>query len=93
MDMLTLILALSAVLWYVIDRLKYLWVDKPYGKYITMLIAGLGSIGIILTYNLDIIFVLGFSENNTTIGQVLTALLMMSGSSAIAELIAKFKGE
>ena len=92
MDMLGLVMALSAILWYIIDRIKPLWSEKEYGKYITMIVAGIASLGIILTYGIDIIFALGFSVNVTTIGQVLTALLMMSGSSAIAELIEKFKG-
>ena len=35
MEMLTLIIAMSAIMWYLIDRFKPLWSELSFGKYIT----------------------------------------------------------
>ena len=55
MDSLTLIFALSAVLWYCVDRFKPLWENVSWGKYITMLIAAAGSFALVFSFNLDLI--------------------------------------
>ena len=91
MDSLTLILALSAVLWYCIDRLKPMWAEVSWGKYITMLVAAAGSFGLVFGFNLDILVAVALSSEVTVIGKVITGLLFMSGSSAISEIIEKIK--
>lgn len=91
MDSLTLIVALSAVLWYCIDRLKPMWADVSWGKYITMLVAAAGSFGLVFGFNLDILVAVALSSDVTVIGKIITGLLFMSGSSAISEIVEKIK--
>ena len=55
MDALTLIVALSAVLWYCVDRFKPVWENVSWGKYITMLVAAVGSFGLVFSFNLDLV--------------------------------------
>lgn len=93
MEMLTLIVALSAVLWYVIDRAHPLWENLSYGKWITLVIAGIGSFGLVFSFGLDLIFACGLVDSVTMAGQILTGFVLMSGSSAISEVIARIKGE
>lgn len=93
MEMLTLIVALSAVLWYVIDRAHPLWENLSYGKWITLVVAGIGSFGLVFSFGLDLIFACGLVESVTLAGQILTGFVLMSGSSAISEVIARIKGE
>lgn len=93
MEMLTLIVALSAVLWYVIDRAHPLWENLSYGKWITLMVAGIGSFGLVFSFGLDLIFACGLVESVTLAGQILTGFVLMSGSSAISEVIARIKGE
>lgn len=93
MEMLTLIVALSAVLWYVIDRAHPLWENLSYGKWITLVIAGIGSFGLVFSFGLDLIFACGLVDSVSMAGQILTGFVLMSGSSAISEVIARIKGE
>lgn len=93
MEMLTLIVALSAVLWYVIDRAHPLWENLSYGKWITLVVASIGSFGLVFSFGLDLIFACGLVESVTLAGQILTGFVLMSGSSAISEVIARIKGE
>ena len=93
MEMLTLIVALSAVLWYVVDRFKTGWDALPYGKWITVIVAGIGSFGLVFSFGLDLIFACGLVDSVTMAGQILTGFVLMSGSSAISEVIARIKGE
>jgi hypothetical protein len=93
MEMLTLIVALSAVLWYVIDRAHPLWENLSYGKWITLVVAGIGSFGLVFSFGLDLIFACGLVDNVSMAGQILTGFVLMSGSSAISEVIARIKGE
>lgn len=93
MEMLTLIVALSAVLWYVIDRAHPLWESLSYGKWITLVVAGIGSFGLVFSFGLDLIFACGLVDSVTMAGQILTSFVLMSGSSAISEVIARIKGE
>ena len=93
MEMLTLIVALSAVLWYVIDRAHPLWENLSYGKWITLVVAGIGSFGLVFSFGLDLIFACGLVDSVTMAGQILTGFVLMSGSSAISEVIARIKGE
>ena len=93
MEMLTLIVALSAVLWYVVDRFKTGWDALPYGKWITVIVAGIGSFGLVFSFGLDLIFACGLVDSISMAGQILTGFVLMSGSSAISEVIARIKGE
>lgn len=93
MEMLTLIIALSAVLWYVIDRAHRLWDALPYGKWITMIVAAIGSFGLVFSFGLDLISACGLVDGVSMAGQILTGFVLMSGSSAISEVIARIKGK
>ena len=93
MEMLTLIVALSAVLWYVIDRAHRRWDALPYGKWITMIVAAIGSFGLVFSFGLDLISACGLVDGVSMAGQILTGFVLMSGSSAISEVIARIKGE
>ena len=92
MENLTLIMALSAVLWYIVDKFKSLWSEKSWGKYITMAVAAIGGFGLTFAFGLDLIYACGLVENLTLAGQILTGLVLMSGSSAVAEVIERIKG-
>lgn len=91
MTKLTLVIALSTVLWYVIDRFKPLWESVKNGKYITTAVAALGSFAIVFAFKLDVIFAAGLVEELSIPGEILTAFVIMSGSSAISEIITKIK--
>lgn len=81
------ILAISLIIWILIDRFKSLWNDLKYGKYITTAVAlDLGLICAI-TYQLDIIFELGLNDTVSLLGEILTAVALTGGSSCIAEII------
>ena len=91
MSSITLILALSAVIWYVIDRVKVAWADVPYGKYITTAMAGVLGAAVVFGYNLDLVNAIGIVANISIVGQIITVLALMCGSSAISEIIARIK--
>ena len=91
MEALSLIIALSAVLWYCIDRFKPMWENLSWGKYMTMLVAAVGSFALVFSFNLDIIAAIELVSEITVAGKVLTSLVLMSGSSAISEIITKIK--
>lgn len=91
MTLLGLILSFSILMWYCIDRLKLMWEGLAYGKYITMAVAAVFAAGLSYAYNLDIVYALELVQEVTPMGQVLTALLLMGGSSAISEVIQKIK--
>ena len=92
MENLTLIIALSAVLWFIVDKFKPLWAEKSWGKYITMAFAAIGGFGLTFAFDLDLIFASGLFGTITLAGQILTGLVLMSGSSAVAEVIERVKG-
>lgn len=93
MKMLTLVLAMSTALWYVIDRFKAVWSDLSFGKYVTMVVAAVGSFALAFSFKLDLIYALELVEEITLAGEVLTAFVLMSGSSAVSEIITRIKGE
>ena len=93
MEMLSLILALSAVLWFLVDRFKPLWEGLTFGKYITLLVAGIGAFALVFSFNLDLILACGLVEATTIAGKIMTGLVLMSGSSAVAEIIERVKGK
>ena len=92
MSMITIILALSAIMWYVIDNLKEkIWGGKEYSSYITIAVSAVAGFALAFGYGLDIIYALGFAEVITTLGKVITALAMMSGSAVVSELVELFR--
>lgn len=91
MSSIALILALSAIIWYVIDRVKVVWAGVPYGKYITTAMAGVLGAAVVFGYNLDLIHAMGIVANISIVGQIVTVLALMCGSSAISEIIARIK--
>ena len=93
METLGIIIAISTVIWYVIDRFKPLWEHLSGGKYITIGVSAiLGTIAVI-TFNLDILVATGIVVDVTFFGMLCTVLLYMAGSSAIAEIIERIKGK
>ena len=93
MEMLSLILALSAVLWFLVDRFKPLWEGLSFGKYITLLVSGIGAFALVFSFNLDLILACGLVKATTIAGKIMTGLVLMSGSSAVAEIIERVKGK
>ena len=91
MSSITLILALSAIVWYCVDRIKPIWSNKSWGKYVTTIVAGLLGAAMTFGYKLDLIHAMGLATNVTIIGQIITVLAFMCGSSAISEIIARIK--
>lgn len=90
--MLGLIIGVSIIMWYVIDRFKVLWNSNQHGKYITVGVSALLAFGLAFSFGLDLVFAMGMFEASSTGGIMLTALVLMSGSSAVAEIIARVKG-
>ncbi len=91
MEMLQIIILASIIMWYIIDRFKPLWEGRKYGKYITIAVSALFGFGLSFGYGLDIMAALGVVANTGPLGTVLTALTLMGGSSAVAELIERIK--
>ena len=93
MNSITLIMALSAIIWYILDRVKPLWSDKSWGKYVTTFSAGVLGAAVVFGYGLDIVCAIGMATEMTVVGQVITVLALMCGSSAISEIITRIKVE
>lgn len=91
MDMLFLVGALSIIIWYIIDRFKELWRELPYSKYITIGVAAILSFLVVFCFGIDILVAFGLFAEVSVMGEVLTALIFMSGSSAVAELVQLIK--
>lgn len=92
MEMLTLIISLSIIMWYIIDRFKEMWEGTKYGKYITMAVSAVFAFAISFGFGVDIILALGLVQEGSVIGTVITALALMSGSSAVSEIIERVNG-
>ncbi len=93
MGTLGIILALSIVIWYIVDRFKPWWEGTAGAKYITTAIACVLGIIAVCTFNLDILVATGIVPNATAFGMICTVLLYMAGSSAFAEVIERIKGK
>lgn len=93
MNSITLIMALSAIIWYILDRVKPLWSDKSWGKYVTTFAAGVLGAAVVFGYGLDVVCAMGMATEMTIVGQVITVLALMCGSSAISEIITRIKVE
>lgn len=91
MDMLGLILALSMIMWYLIDRFKPIWEGFTYGKYTTMGISAIAGFALVFSLGLDILVGLGLLTSMTIAGQIMTGFVLMAGSSAISEIITLIK--
>lgn len=87
MSSITTILFFSMMIWYIIDRVKPIWADLSWGSYITMAVAAAAGLGVTFGLGLDLAFALGATSELTIVGQVLTGLAFIAGSSGIAELI------
>lgn len=87
MDMLSLIVILSAIMWYLIDRAKKNWENKSWGKYVTIGCSAVAAFAISFGYRLDLIYALGVVDKVSLLGTILTAFSLMGGSSCIAEII------
>ena len=93
MSSIALILALSAIIWYVIDRCKAAWANLSYGKYITTAMAAVLGAAVVFGYNLDLICAIGIVDKISIVGKIITVLAFMCGSSAISEIIARIKND
>lgn len=92
MTMLKLILLISVLMWYIIDRFKPLWTDVKNGKYITIAVSAVLAAVLCFGLRLDLLAAFHVSaERPWWLGVVLTMLVLMSGSSAVAELLDKTK--
>ena len=91
-DMLQIIIVVSIIMWYIIDRFKVIWEGWQYGKYVTVFVSALFAFALSFGYGLDILAALGVVADTGILGTVLTALTLMGGSSAVAELIERIKG-
>lgn len=92
MDSLTLILAMSTIMWYLIDNLKEnIWGNFEYSNYITIAVSAVGSFVLCFSYHLDMIYALGLVAELSVLGQVITALVMMGGSALVSEIVEMFR--
>ena len=91
MDMLFLVGALSIIIWYIIDRFKELWRELPHSKYITIGAAAILSFLVVFCFGIDILVAFGLFTEASIMGEILTALIFMSGSSAVSELVQLIK--
>lgn len=97
MEMLQIIIVVSIIMWYIIDRFKALWENWTYGKYVTIAVSAVFAFSLAFGYRLDLMSALGVAPaggavaGNSILGTVLTALTLMGGSSAVSELIARIK--
>ncbi len=81
------ILYFSIIIWILIDRFKKLWADTKYGNYITSLVALAFGIMLSVFYHLDMLYSLELTEEITLIGEIMTGVALMGGSSCIHEII------
>lgn len=88
MDTLVLIVALSTIIWYLINRAKEeLWSNLSFSKWITIAVAAILSFAVVFAFNLDLIFALNLAPEISLVGKILTGLVLMSGSSAVSEIM------
>ena len=90
-EMLTLLFVLSTIIWFVIDRVKPFWSGLSWGKYVTIAVAAVLGAAVVFTYGIDILVALAVTNQVTIVGEILSTLVIMSGSSALSELLALIK--
>mgnify|MGYP006979127016 CR=1 FL=1 len=93
MDILATIVAVSSVIWYVVDRIKQSYEGLSWGRWLTLGISAILSIASVFCFNLDVMAGLQITEANSIMGQILTVLVLMSGSSGVSEIIQRVRGE
>lgn len=93
MEMLQIIIVVSIIMWYIIDRFKPLWENWKFGKYVTIAVSAVFAFSLAFGYGLDLMAALGVVHDASIMGTVLTGLTLMGGSSAVSELIARIKSE
>lgn len=91
MEMLQIIIVVSIIMWYIIDRFKPLWEEKAWGKYVTIGVSAVFAFALAFGYDLDLMAALGVVSEASILGTVLTGLTLMGGSSAVSELIERIK--
>ena len=92
MEAISLLATFSAVVWYIIDRVKVIWSGKTWSKWITMgaaaILCGLGT----WVFNLNIVTAFGFETTLPLVAQyAITTVVLMSGSSCVSEILEKAK--
>ena len=90
-EMLTLLFVLSTIIWFVIDRVKPFWSGLSWGKYVTIVVAAVLGAVVVFTYGIDILVALAVTNQVTIVGEILSTLIIMSGSSALSELLKLIK--
>jgi len=93
--MIGILVAVSTVVWYVVDRLNtvFSWKEKlSWGNWLsTIIVAALATIAVV-TYQLDIFVACEICAEVTFFGCLMTVLVIAGGSSCIAEIIKRIKG-
>lgn len=90
---LTLLLALSATMWYLINRGKEeIWGALSFSKWITIGVSAIFAFALTFFFGLDVLACCDLTEV-TIAGEIITAFTLMSGSSAISEVIEKIQGQ
>ena len=84
MESLAIIIAFSTIIWYLVDRAKILWNKYDWGKWATLGAALTLSVVCTFCFGLDLVMALGISETVTVAGQIITVLILMSGSSGLS---------
>jgi hypothetical protein len=93
MNMLALLLAISAIEWYVIENLKKnVWGSFSWGQYATIAVSLIASFALAFSFKLDILVAVGLIDAVSEAGIILTGFVLSSGSSAIAELLEAIGG-
>ena len=72
--------------------MKPLWLRGLFALNITIAVSAIFGFGLTFSFGIDIIFASGLFGAITPAGQIMTGLVLMSGSSAVAEVIARIKG-
>lgn len=92
MEAISTITTFSAVVWYIIDRIKPMWSKLSWGKWITIGLSALLCGGGTIIFDLNIIAALGLTTSLPVVAQyVITTIILMSGSSCVSEILEKIK--
>lgn len=91
MSTLMILLSISFLEWYVIDKFKVIWSNFNFRSYITIAVSIILSLFLVFSLGLDILVALGLVEIVSLAGQLMTVLILSSGSSAVAEIIEHFE--
>ena len=90
MEALSTIATFSAVVWYIIDRIKPFWAKLSWGKWITIAISAILCGAGTALFNLNIIAAFGFETSLPIVAQyAITTVILMSGSSCVNEILDK----